>query len=260
MKNQEVRNAIVAWLSSYLMNSRCKGFVVGISGGVDSGLVSTLCAETGAPVIAVSLPIDGPSSENADSQLEFLETTYSNVRPMTIPLTVPFLTLDDLFNRGNELVMANLRSRLRMLSLYAIANQNNYLVVGTGNKVEDFGIGFFTKFGDGGVDISPIGDLLKSEVRSLAHFLKVPVADAIPTDGLWEDGRTDEDQIGATYDELEWALQKYELWERVGMQKFTNVEYTDRQRKVFDIFVKRHNSTLHKMEMPPICFIAKGLK
>ena len=203
-------NEISKWLKKYSNTSGVGRFVVGISGGIDSALVSTLCAESGYPTILVSMPIHQHQNElnRANNHIKWLETKYSNVSKITVDLTNLYDTFESLFDNTHGLALANSRARLRMTTLYQIAQSNGALVVGTGNKVEDFGVGFFTKYGDGGVDISPIADLMKSEVRKMAKELGVneEILNASPTDGLWGDSRTDEDQIGATYDELEWAM------------------------------------------------------
>ena len=151
--------------------------------------------------------------------------------------------------------LANTRARLRMLTLYYFASLNNYVVVGTGNKVEDFGIGFFTKYGDGGVDISPIADLTKSEVYKLAKHLEIDktIIDANPTDGLWDDNRTDEQQIGAKYDEIEWVMQQKEAGKN-------SDDFKGREREVFEIFEKHHSNNKHKMTTIPTCRIPEELK
>ncbi len=238
-------NEIVEWLKSYISTSGLGTFVVGISGGVDSALVSTLCAESGTPTILVSMPIHQQQNElnRANTHIKWLENSYSNVSKITVDLTNLYDTFESLFSNRHELALANSRARLRMTTLYQIAQSNGALVVGTGNKVEDFGVGFFTKYGDGGVDISPIADLMKSEVREMARELGVSsqILDAQPTDGLWGDSRTDEDQIGATYDELEWAM-GYE-------EGFT---LTKRQQEVLDIYNKFNKQNKHKMRPIPV--------
>ena len=163
-------NEILKWLKNYTNTSGIGKFVVGISGGVDSALVSTLCAESGVPTILVSMPIHQQQNElnRANNHIKWLEKKYSNVSKITVELTNLYDTFESLFSKRDELALANSRARLRMSTLYQIAQSNGALVVGTGNKVEDFGVGFFTKYGDGGVDISPIGDLMKSEVREMA--------------------------------------------------------------------------------------------
>lgn len=204
---------IPQWIKDYAVANNMKSLVIGISGGIDSSVVSTLCAETGLPVHAVSMPIRQIREQNDLSQDHgmWLANKYSNVTHHTI-------LLDSLFNSfvqsmpTNSLsdhALANTKSRLRMVTLYQIAGSHKGLVVGTGNKVEDFGVGFYTKYGDGGVDISPLGDLLKTEVWQLGKDLSIlqTIIDAPPTDGLWEDGRTDKDQLGGlTYEEMERAM------------------------------------------------------
>lgn len=259
----EMKKQIVDWLANYSKNSNLSKFIVGISGGIDSALTSVLCAETGINTIVVSMPIhQHPSQvERADSHIDWLKNNYSNVSSMTIPLTHVYDSFEMLFAEDhNELALANTRARLRMTCLYQIAQTNNGLVVGTGNKVEDFGVGFFTKYGDGGVDISPIADLMKSEVRNLSKEIGIisEIIEAKPTDGLWGDDRTDEDQLGATYDELEWAMSYIE---RVGVVWFDNPEYyeiTDRQKEVLKIYKKFNNQNNHKMIEIPVCKIRRN--
>ena len=202
------------WLKDYYYMHSIKAFVVGVSGGIDSAVVSTLCAETELPTYVVTMPLHSKkgNTELSDAHAKALMEKYSNVRVVNIDLSNTYESLlfdidQDFVN--NELANANTKSRLRMVSLYQVAGSVGGIVVGTGNKVEDYGIGFYTKYGDGGVDIAPIADLYKTEVRELGGYLGVPseIIDAQPTDGLWDDGRTDEDQIGATYAELEEAME-----------------------------------------------------
>jgi NAD+ synthase len=215
MKN--ISEQIQSWLKEYVTDSKQKGFVIGVSGGIDSAVVSTLCAETGLPTIVVSLPIKEKVGHKLSLEhINNLCDKYPNVKSVEVDLTNTFESFYNSVTHDcdvDNLSMANVRSRLRMITLYHIAQSNGMLVVGTGNKVEDFGIGFYTKYGDGGVDISPIADLMKSEVYELGKYLGVTenILNARPTDGLWTDGRTDEDQIGATYDELEWAMRYLSL-------------------------------------------------
>lgn len=240
-----VREKIIQWLKHYAKSSNMSGFVVGVSGGIDSAVVSTLCAETGLPTLAVSIPInqDKTLDDRSEIQKNWLKQKYANVMIDRIDLSQVFnqikmsLSTDD---RG----LANTKSRLRMVALYALASPHKYLVVGTGNKVEDFGVGFFTKYGDGGVDISPIADLMKSEVYLLAKELNIPteIQNAKPTDGLWEDSRSDQDQLGATYDELEWAMTFF------GNPK----ELTGRKLEVYEIYHKFNEMNKHKMVPIPI--------
>ena len=212
MKKQEIINHIVTWLDAYSKQSFTQGFVVGISGGIDSALTSTLCALTKKPVIVLNMPIRQHKAEfdRGSEHIEWLKKKYTNVTSETVNLTDIFEKIENDFpaNIQDFLTMANTRARLRMLTLYAFAGHHKMLVAGTGNKIEDFGVGFFTKYGDGGVDVSPIADLMKSQVYALAKELNVveSILKAKPTDGLFADERSDEDQIGATYDELEWAM------------------------------------------------------
>jgi len=251
MKTQQL---IINWLRDYSQNSSINTFVVGVSGGVDSALVSTLCAETGIKTIVVSMPIHQNPSEldRANKHIKWLKGKYNNVTAMEVNLSHVYDTFKMIFaDNENNLALANSRARLRMTTLYQIAQSNDGLVVGTGNKVEDFGVGFFTKYGDGGVDISPIADLMKSEVRELAINLGIidDIIQASPTDGLWGDDRTDEDQLGATYDELEWAM-NYTESEYAYVREGYNC--TDRQEEVLKIYNKFNKQNKHKMIPIPV--------
>jgi NAD+ synthase len=240
---------IVKWLKKYSNQSGLNAYVVGISGGVDSALTSTLCAETGLKTIVVSMPIhqDPTQLKLAHEHINWLSEKYKNVISQEKDLTEVFEGIKGVFSsdENSSLSLANTRSRLRMLTLYQIAQNNGALVVGTGNKVEDFGVGFFTKYGDGGVDISPIADLMKSEVRELSHNLGVTekIVNAAPTDGLWEDGRTDEEQLGVSYDELEWAM-KYDGKEQSNLNSD--------KKKVLELYNTLHKKNKHKMEPIPV--------
>ena len=202
------------WLKDYYYMHSIKAFVVGVSGGIDSAVVSTLCAKTELPTYVLTMPLHSKEGNTklSDAHAKALMKKYSNVRVVNVDLSDTYESL--LFNIdqdfvNNKLANANTKSRLRMVTLYQIAGSIGGIVVGTGNKVEDYGIGFYTKYGDGGVDIAPIADLYKTEVRELGSYIGVrrEIIDAKPTDGLWEDGRSDEDQIGATYAELEEAME-----------------------------------------------------
>jgi NAD+ synthase len=256
MKN--LANEIVAWLKDYAEKSNRKAWVVGVSGGVDSSLVSTLCAMTKLPTHCVVLPCHSSleHTESGFKHIRWLKDKFENdcIYRHFNDLTGTFNVFKDEFEPYGEceLADANTKSRLRMTALYHIATIYGGLVVGTGNKVEDYGLGFCTKGGDSCVDISPIADLLKSEVRQMCRELGVlpELCEAIPTDGLWEDGRTDEQAIGATYDEIEWAMS----W------RYTTAEsssfLTDRQKEVLAIYDKWHKTTRHKFDPIP-CFIRK---
>ena len=249
-------NHIVNWLNDYADESSTRGFVVGVSGGIDSAATSTLAAQTNRPVTCLEMPIYQAENQvsRARDHIESLMSRYSNVSMINVELTSVFDSLLSVLppvdnEDDRHLTLANTRSRLRMLTLYYFAGLNNDLVVGTGNKVEDFGVGFYTKYGDGGVDISPIADLLKSQVYSLAKALDVSeqIINAPPTDGLFGDNRTDEDQIGASYPELEWAMAYIEANEQSPL--------TDRQHEVLDIYRRFHRANQHKMIPIPVCDI-----
>ena len=215
----ELKNRIVSWIQSYASGNNIKSLVVGVSGGIDSAVVSTLCAETGLPTYVLSMPLHSSSKndELSDSYTNVLEDKYDNVTKIRIDLTSTYDQLLKSFDfwtgqgefTTNNLANANTKSRIRMVTLYQVAGCVGGIVVGTGNKVEDYGVGFYTKYGDGGVDIAPIADLYKTEVWELGKYLGVDqrIIDAPPTDGLWDDSRTDETQIGASYADLEEAME-----------------------------------------------------
>ncbi len=214
MNTKDKITYISNWIKDYAIsiNKNQITLVIGVSGGVDSALTSILCARTGLKTIAVSMPIKQNSSQHDLSlrHLEFLEQNYPNVETKLIELDNVFKTFQSTMqNFDSELAFANSRSRLRMVTLYQIAQSNNGIVVGTGNKVEDFGVGFYTKYGDGGVDISPIADCTKTEVWELAEEIGVikDIISAAPTDGLWDDSRNDENQLGLSYKQLEEAME-----------------------------------------------------
>lgn len=255
-------NHIVSWLKSYALNARSDGFVVGISGGVDSAVVSTLCAQTGLSTLCVELPIHQPPSHvsRGREHMAWLTQKFDNVSSTEVDLSAVFDTFSQQVPQGSktdvqDLALANSRARLRMTTLYYLAGIHGQLVAGTGNKVEDFGVGFFTKYGDGGVDISPIADLMKSEVYELGRYLGIPasIIRATPADGLFDDNRTDEDQLGASYDELEWAMRAYESGR-------TTDNFTGREKQVMEIFTDRHLKNLHKMTPIPVCHIPEALR
>ena len=253
-KAKEVNDQIVNWLQTYAQNAKTKGFVIGISGGVDSAVTSALCAQTGMQVLCVEMPIHQAKSHVARGRehIEQLKKQFSNVDSIEIDLSTTFDTFKklvptDLDDGKVNLALANSRARLRMTTLYYFAGIHNLLVAGTGNKVEDFGVGFYTKYGDGGVDLSPIADLMKSEVFLLGNYLSIPksILNAAPTDGLFGDDRTDEDQLGASYDELEWAMLQDE-------DKKSTTDFEGRQKIVFEIYKRLNLINQHKMTPIPI--------
>lgn len=206
-----LQDRITVWIRDYAHTANMKSLVVGISGGIDSAVVSALCAKTGLPTVAVTMPIrQRPDLHDLSMrQGAWLIAQFPNVRHHVVDLTPVFDAFENRMAPYNDLLaFANSRSRLRMVTLYQIAQSTQGLVVGTGNKVEDFGVGFYTKYGDGGVDISPIADCYKTEVWQMGRELGVldDIVNAAPTDGLWDDGRTDEDQLGLTYADLEVAM------------------------------------------------------
>lgn len=258
MKTDQVIDYIVDWLNRQCENALLRGFAIGVSGGIDSAVTSILCAKTGKTVVPLNMPIlqDPNQVSLAARHIEWLQDNFQNVRGRKIDLTPAFRALEKALPSDiqDDLTMANTRSRLRMVTLYAVSSHHRLLVAGTGNKVEDFGVGFYTKYGDGGVDISPIADLMKSEVYQLGRALGViePILSAKPVDGLWADNRTDESQIGASYDELEWAMRF--------LADSSESEPSVRQREVIEIFRRFHQKNKHKMEPIPICTIPSELK
>ncbi len=259
MQTDKVCDYIVHWLTEYSRGAGTQGFVVGISGGIDSAVTSTLCAKTGFPVLALNMPIYQAQTQIrlAVRHIAWLEENFVPVQGIDMDLTAPFQALEATFppEIQDELTMANSRSRLRMLTLYAFAGHNRMLVAGTGNKVEDFGVGFFTKYGDGGVDISPIADLMKSEVYALGRYLGVlpEILDVPPTDGLWADNRSDEDQLGASYAELEQAMHFIE-------QEKDEHTLSAREQEILALYRRLHAQNRHKMEPIPVAIIPDSLR
>lgn len=255
----QVIDHIVSWLKSYSENSGTKGFVVGVSGGIDSAVTSKLCALTGKPTVCVEMSIHQPLSQEARAarHIGSLQAMFPFVSRENVDLTSTFDHMRGILPgyENDDLALVNTRARLRMTTLYYVATSKGMLVVGTGNKVEDFGIGFFTKYGDGGVDLNPIADLDKTEVYALAKSLDVipEIQFAPPTDGLWGDDRTDEDQIGASYPELEWAMEKYEAGE-------SHDSFEGRELEVFQIYSKLHRANHHKMVPIPVCLIPDEIR
>lgn len=248
MNNQDKIEFIIHWIADYAakMPNPAKSLVVGVSGGIDSALTSTLASMTGLKTFALSMPIITSKSRNNLSNIhgDWLKAKFKNTTFKTIDLTSTYREFNSVLvgsDQYSDLGFANTKSRLRMVTLYQVAAAQDGLVVGTGNKVEDFGVGFYTKYGDGGVDISPIADLMKSEVHSLATSLGIDkrILQAPPTDGLWDDDRTDETQLGLSYDELEEAMLNKESINKDKYQK-----------------IRRQN--LHKMQPIPVCKIPKS--
>ena len=262
MKTEKVAEHIIKWLKEYAENAKVKGFVVGVSGGIDSALTSTLCAKTGFPTLCVELPIHQAENQvtRAQEHISQLKNKFDNVSDVKVDLTSTFEDFKNVVPNAEpsakvDLSLANTRARLRMSTLYYLAGLHSYLVAGTGNKVEDFGVGFYTKYGDGGVDLSPIADLMKSEVYELAAYLNVPnsIQKAAPTDGLFGDSRTDEDQIGASYDELEWAMKMQDKGK-------SENDFSGREYEVYKIYSRLNRINQHKMLPIPICEIPKEMQ
>ncbi len=259
MNSENTVQYIVKWLNDYVEDAGLNGFVVGVSGGIDSAVTSTLCAKTSKPVIALSMPIYQKAGQVslADEHLTWLGGHFTNVTTDSIELSPIFESFEvHLPNElQDDLAMANTRSRLRMMTLYTYATHHGMLVAGTGNKVEDFGVGFYTKYGDGGVDISPIADLMKSEVFQLASYLGVVegIQKATPTDGLWEDDRSDESQLGASYAQLEWAMGF--------LQSGSDHASLDKeQQRVLAVYERFHRANKHKMLPIPVCQIPDEIR
>lgn len=259
---EKVNTFIVDWLKSYATNAKVNGFVVGISGGIDSAVTSTLCAQTGLKVVCVEMPIHQAENQinRAKEHIDQLINRFPNVSRAESNLTKVFETFKEVLPNDTQehqlnLTLANTRARIRMTTLYYYGGIYGLLVAGTGNKVEDFGVGFYTKYGDGGVDLSPIADLMKSDVFALGAFLKVPksILTASPTDGLFGDDRTDEDQLGASYDELEWAMLQDEKGNSAD-------PFSGREQTVFEIYKRLNTVNQHKMNPIPVCIIPKSLK
>ena len=261
-KAELVVEHIVNWLDDYSEKSGVDSFVVGVSGGIDSAVTATLCARTGRKTYLVNMPIHQAKSQliRSDELIGQLDSEFDNVSSINVSLTEVYDCLKDSLpiveDRSGGLALANTRARLRMTTLYALAQERNALVVGTGNKIEDFGVGFFTKYGDGGVDLSPIADLVKSEVYLIGGVIGVPISiiKAAPTDGLWGDDRNDEDQIGASYPELEKAMAQAK---KIANGELTHDELTAREVEVFEIYSRLNRINQHKMNPIPVCIIPR---
>ena len=258
---KELATKISTWLKDYAIRNNRKAFVLGVSGGVDSALVSTLCAMTDFPTHCVLLPCQSKldQTDRGEKHIAWLQSKFSNVKRHAIDLTSTFeafkAQVDGLY--ANPLAYANTKSRLRMVTLYQIATVTGGLVAGTGNKVEDYALFFYTKGGDGMVDIAPIGDLYKSEVREMCRQLGVlpELSEAIPTDGLWDNSPSDEDQLGASYDEFEWAMKFLDNNSFCNVNQFLTL--TARQQEVLKLYNKWHTAGLHKSK--PIPTYVRGL-
>ena len=258
MDTQAVSAHIVQWLRDYAAAARARGFAVGVSGGVDSAVVSALAARSGLDVLLLEMPIRQQADQVSRAQQHIARLTgaFANVRSLRADLTPVFNLFADTVNvseadyPAKQLALANSRSRLRMLTLYYYAQINGLLVAGTGNKIEDFGVGFFTKYGDGGVDLSPIADLTKTQVYALAEHLDIlpAIREAVPTDGLWDTERTDEAQMGASYPELERAMAAAEAGK-------TRDDFSGREQEVFDIYTRLNRAAQHKIQPVPVCRI-----
>jgi len=232
-----IKNWIIDYVQS--MPKKASTLVVGVSGGIDSAVVSTISSMTGLKTFVLSMPIKQIKNQDDLSKLHcnWLVSNFKNVNYLNVDLDIVFSSFESALGKNNsEHAFANSRARLRMATLYQVAGSHNGIVVGTGNKVEDFGVGFYTKYGDGGVDISPIADCTKSQVWEMGEFLKVDqkIISAPPTDGLWVDGRNDEDQLGMTYQELEEAME-------------------NPKSKNYDKYLKIRENNLHKMKEIPVC-------
>lgn len=241
MNANERVDIIKNWILNYVnsMPKKATSLVVGVSGGIDSAVVSTICSMTGINTFALSMPIKQIKTQDDLSKMhcDWLVNNFKNVNYLNIELDKVFSSFENAVNTNNsEHAFANSRARLRMTTLYQIAGSNNGIVVGTGNKVEDFGVGFYTKYGDGGVDISPIADCKKTEVWEMGKFLKIDekIINAPPTDGLWSDGRNDEEQLGMSYKELEEAMDNPDS-------------------KNYQKYLKIRENNLHKMKEIPVC-------
>tara|TARA_R100000734_G_C3285583_1_gene78370 strand:- start:13 stop:852 length:840 start_codon:yes stop_codon:yes gene_type:complete len=263
----ELETRIISWIREYADNNFIKALVVGVSGGIDSAVVSTLCAKTGIPTFVLTMPLTSKLDNTilSTAHATYLNDNYDNVVTQNVELSSTYNQLlksidwwTDI-NGGekgtytsNSLANANTKSRLRMVTLYQVAGTVGGIVVGTGNKVEDYGIGFYTKYGDGGVDIAPIADLYKTEVWELGRHLGVDqrIIDAAPTDGLWEDSRTDEAQVGASYEDLEWVMES-DIFRNANHPEsavmWRGQSLTESQRNAIKQYGKFHRQNKHKM-------------
>tara|TARA_Y100000401_G_scaffold85395_1_gene70679 strand:+ start:4511 stop:5350 length:840 start_codon:yes stop_codon:yes gene_type:complete len=263
----ELESRIVSWIREYADNNAINALVVGVSGGIDSAVVSTLCARTGIPTFVLTMPLASKMDNTilSTTHATYLRETYDNVVMQNVELSSTYEQLMKCIDwwtdmhggekgtyTSNQLANANTKSRLRMVTLYQVAGSVGGIVVGTGNKVEDYGIGFYTKYGDGGVDIAPIADLYKTEVWELGRHLGVDqrIIDAAPTDGLWEDSRTDEAQVGASYEDLEWVMESNIFTLESNPESATmwlGKELTENQKSAIKQYGKFNRQNKHKM-------------
>ena len=263
----ELESRIVSWIREYADNNAINALVVGVSGGIDSAVVSTLCARTGIPTFVLTMPLASKMDNTilSTTHATYLRETYDNVVMQNVELSSTYEQLMKCIDwwtdmhggekgtyTSNQLANANTKSRLRMVTLYQVAGSVGGIVVGTGNKVEDYGIGFYTKYGDGGVDIAPIADLYKTEVWELGRHLGVDqrIIDAAPTDGLWEDSRTDEAQVGASYEDLEWVMESNIFTHETNPESATmwmGKELTENQKSAIKQYGKFNRQNKHKM-------------
>jgi len=260
---EDLKTQIVSWIQTYVSENKLKALVVGVSGGIDSAVVSTLCAETGLPTYVVSMPLLSKVDNDrlSNDHTKALEAKYSNVTRIRVELSGVYEKFVHSLNwwvdgnqyTTNALANANTKSRFRMVTLYQVAGTVGGIVVGTGNKVEDYGVGFYTKYGDGGVDIAPIADLYKTEVWELGKHLGVDqrIVDAVPTDGLWEDSRSDEEQLGVSYEDLEWVMESgvcnSPLATPDSLTQWMGIPVTDKQRTAIKQYQKFNTQNKHKM-------------
>ncbi|WP_185873354.1 NAD(+) synthase [Blattabacterium cuenoti] len=256
MQVDNIINYIIFWLKKYIKNSKSNGFIIGISGGIDSSVTSLLTAKTNYPTLLLEIPLLKKENNLSDKHAKYMLSKFSNVNYIKKNLCDFFNFFCKIFNINSvksNLALANVQSRIRMLTLYYYANLKNYLVVGTGNKIEDFGIGFFTKYGDGAVDLQPIADLNKSEIQIIAKKLKIldEIQESIPMDGLWKDERTDEEQIGVSYKDLEWAMKV----ESKNLKYFSKKKYN-----IIKKYKYLHNKNKHKIIPIPVCNIPNYMK
>lgn len=257
----KLENRIVSWLKDYVVQNNIKSLVIGVSGGIDSAVSSALAAKTGLPVYALGMPIHQKKEQEtlSDTHLKWLRSNFNNVIVDKFDLTKVFDTFKFTMREfgTNTHSLANSRSRLRMVTLYQVAASVDGIVVGTGNKVEDYGVGFYTKYGDGGVDIAPIADLYKTEVWELGKHFGVDqrIIDASPTDGLWDDGRTDEDQIGTSYEMLEWVMDSEVMSRGIEyaqtLTQWKGIPITDEQKVAIKQYAKFNTMNQHKMNPIP---------